>query len=98
MRKRSGAVKVESYEELLDEVLSTQMKHRDQVCSSGAASDPIAEDALSTLPDEDDEIEFRQPLVTVKLLVTGRQGVGKGALIKRFLEHNFSADYEATDG
>lgn len=99
MRKRSGAVKVDSYEELLDEVLPRQMKHRDQVCLSPSSSClPAAEDALSTLPDEDDEMEIHQSLVTVKLLVTGAQGVGKGALICRFLEQSFCEDYEATEG
>lgn len=98
MRKRSGAVKVESYEELLDEVGATQMKHRDQVRCHAAVPDSPGEDALSTLPDEDDEVEVHQPQVTVKLLVTGRPGVGKGALIKQFLDRTFSGDYEATVG
>lgn len=58
----------------------------------------MVEDTLSTLPDEDDDTEPRQPLATIKLLVTGPQGVGKGALIKRFLEYSFSPNYEATNG
>lgn len=99
MRKRSGAVRVDSYEELLDEVSLKQMKHRDRVCSEGTSPGPQAEDTLSTLPDEEeDEGETRLPLATVKLLVTGPQGVGKGALIKRFLEYSFSPNYEATEG
>jgi len=74
------------------------MKHRDRISSEGTSPGPMAEDTLSTLPDEEDEAETHIPLPTIKLLVTGPQGVGKGALIKRFLEHSFSPNYEATDG
>ena len=91
-------MKVDSYEALLDEVPSRQMKHRDQVSSSVSQACLITEDALSTLPDEDDEVEIRQATVTVKLLVTGGRGVGKGALIGRFVEHSFCGEYEATNG
>lgn len=75
------------------------MKHRDQVCTEAASPGFHVEDTLSTLPDEEeDEGETRLPQATVKLLVTGPQAVGKGALIKRFLEYSFSPNYEATEG
>ena len=56
------------------------------------------EETASTVPDEEDEVDTRLPLAIVKLLVTGPQAVGKGAIIKRFLEYTFSPEYEATEG
>ena len=96
MRKRSGAVIVNCYEELLDEVQLTQMKHRDQVCWSPLPA-PANEDAMSTQADEDED-DSSPDIVSLKVLVMGSRGVGKGALIRRYAENAFDGQYEPTNG
>ena len=97
MRKRSGAVIVDSYEELLDEVYPSQMKHRDQtVPDTGSGT---LGDTQSTLPDEEDDGDQLDVQVqTIKVLLVGKEGVGKGALVRQFIEHRFDPDYQPTEG